>query len=152
MSNPMNIIRFILLVLFWGGSFFGIGIAVRHLPPFFAAFVRVFICFLIMLTYLLAKERKIERPKVWLQSMGTGFFSMGISWVFLFWGEQHVTPAMAAILNGTVPIFATIFMPLITPQERPGWNKWAGVFVGFAGWPSSSDPKFLLIFLAIFKV
>lgn len=133
MSNPIHILSFFLLALFWGGSFISIGIAVKQLPPFFAAFIRVFICFLLMLFYLLAKERKLERPKVWLESMGTGAFLMGIPWIFLFWGEKVVTPAMAAILNGTVPIFTTLFMPWITPKERPGLNKWLGVLVGFIG-------------------
>lgn len=133
MSNPLHVISFILPVLFWGGSFLAIGISVKHLPPSWSAFIRVLICLVLTTLYLLIKERKIERPKVWLQSMGTGAFQMGIPWIFLFWGEKHVTPALAAVLNGTVPIFVTLFASFITPDEKPSLNKWLGVLTGFAG-------------------
>lgn len=129
----MHIICFVLPVIFWGGSFLAIGIAVLNLPPFFAAFIRVFIALVIMFIYLLLKERKIERPSVWLQSTGTGAFLMGIPWIFLFWGEKYVTPAMAAILNSTVPIFVVLLTPLITPYDKLSLNKWCGVLIGFVG-------------------
>ncbi|MBI4223684.1 MAG: DMT family transporter [Deltaproteobacteria bacterium] len=133
MSNPLHIISFLLIALFWGGSFFSIGVAVKHWPPFFCAFLRVFSAFLLIAIYLLLKRKRIERPAVWLQAMGTGAFLMGIPWLFLFWGEKHVQPALAAILNSTVPIFTVLLTPLLTPSDKLSWNKWAGVWLGFAG-------------------
>lgn len=129
----MYIFSFILLALFWGGSFLGIGIAVKQLPPFFAAFFRVLVAFVCIVGYLLIKKQKIAKPKVWLQSMGTGAFSMGIPWLFLFWGEKHIQPALAAILNSTVPIFAVLLTPWLTPADKLSRNKWVGVLIGFAG-------------------
>lgn len=133
MSNPLHIFFFTLIVLFWGGSFLAIGVAVQHLPPFYSAFLRILICLVSMTVYLLFKEKRIERPKVWLQSMGSGLFLMGFPWLFLFWGEKFVAPALAAIINGTVPIFTTLLMPLITPSDKWTWKKWIGILSGFGG-------------------
>lgn len=133
MSNPMHIISFCLVTLFWGGSFLGIKIAVNALPPFYSAFLRVLTAFLIISLYLLLKERKIERPAVWRQAMGSGFFLMGIPWIFLFWGETHVSAALAAILNGTVPFFTALLIPWVTPQDRLTPQKISGVALGFLG-------------------
>lgn len=133
MSNLGNIISFLLITLFWGGSFLGIGIAVKDFPPFFAAFLRVFIAFLLITGYLLWKRGRIERPVIWKQAMASGLCAMGIPWIFLFWGEKHVAPAIAAILNGTVPIFTVLLAPLLTPQERQNRTQWLGVALGFAG-------------------
>lgn len=134
MSNPIHILFFILITLFWGGSFLAIGISVERFPPFFAAFLRTFIGLIFVSVYLLLRRK--EPKSAWhlrLQSMGSGLFIMGLAWVFLFWGEKYVSPALASILNGTVPIFTILLTPFITPQDKLSWNKWAGVFVGFAG-------------------
>lgn len=142
MSNPRHILYFILMSLFWGGSFLAIAIAVQHFPPFFAAFIRSFIAMSAIAIYLFWKRGKIQRPKVWLQSFGSGLFIMGIAWIFLFWGEKYVSPALAAILNGTVPIFTTLLFPLLTPQDKLSWNKWAGVLMGFLGIVVIFAPEF----------
>ncbi|OGQ06324.1 MAG: hypothetical protein A3F82_03575 [Deltaproteobacteria bacterium RIFCSPLOWO2_12_FULL_44_12] len=133
MSNPRHILYFILISLFWGGSFLAIRIAVEHFPPFFAAFIRSSIAMSVIGFYLLWKQKKIPKSKLWLQSFGSGLFMMGVAWIFLFWGEKYVSPAIAAILNGTVPIFTTLLLPLVTPQDKLTWNKWAGVLIGFLG-------------------
>lgn len=132
MSNPLHIVSYLLIALFWGGSFFSIGIAVKHWPPFFSAFVRVFSAFLLISIYLLLKK-KLAKPTVWLQAMGIGAFLMGVPWLFLFWGEKYVQPALAAILNSTVPIFTVLLFPLLTPQEKLSRHKWLGVLLGFGG-------------------
>ena len=133
MSNPMHYVAFFLVSLFWGCSFFAIGVAVQHYPPVFAAFLRVLIAHFFITSYLLLKNGKIEKSPYWKQLVGTGLFLMGIPWIFLFWGEKHITPALASILNATVPIFTIILSPLITPNVKQGKNQWLGVLLGFLG-------------------
>lgn len=133
MSNPIHILDFILISLFWGGSFLAIGVAVEHWPPFFAAFLRSAVGLLLMTAYLLWKHKKIPLPKIWAQSFISGFFTMGIAWIFLFWGQKYISPAMAAILNATVPIFVVLLSPLMTPLDKLVWNKGCGVLAGFTG-------------------
>ncbi len=92
-----------------------------------------------ILFYLLLKRRSFY-SKVWLQSMGAGVFTMGIAWVFVFWGEKFVAPALACVLNAAVPIFSVLLIPLMTPHDKLTRNKILGVLIGFAGvvlifWP-----------------
>ncbi|MDO8527088.1 MAG: DMT family transporter [Deltaproteobacteria bacterium] len=133
MSNPIHILYFILITLFWSGSFIAIHVAVQNFPPFFSAFLRSLIAMIFMGAYLLLRKRRIRFSKNSLYSMGAGLFTMGIAWLFLFWGELNVNPAIAAILNSTVPIFIVLLTPLLTPKDRLSWNERLGVFLGFMG-------------------
>ena len=126
-------IYFVVTSLCWGGSFLAIRIALEHFPPFLAATLRVFIGALSLAFYLLCKFKRLPRPPGWLQMMLSGCLSIGLPWVFLFWGEQYVLPALAAVMNSTVPIFTTLFTPLFVPGMKQGWAKWIGIFIGFLG-------------------
>ncbi len=139
----IHIIYFTLVSLFWGCSFLAIRIAIAEFPTSFAAFLRIAICliFLIPYLYFYNKRRKTETAKnlwklpkkIWPQSMLSGLFVMAIPWILLFWGQKYVTPALAAILNSTTPIFVAVLMPLLTPQDKLSLRKWLGVIVGFMG-------------------
>lgn len=133
MFSAANWIAFALVSLFWGGSFLAIKVAVTDLPPFYCAFLRVLICFVGILFYLLVFERRLTKPKEWWQGVGTGCFAMGIPWIFLFWGEQHVGSALAAILNATTPIFTLLWMPVMTRFDRWSLFKCLGILLGFCG-------------------
>ncbi|MDP2600160.1 MAG: DMT family transporter, partial [Deltaproteobacteria bacterium] len=128
----MHIFYFTLISLFWGGSFLAIGMAVDHFPPAFSAFLRSVIGMTGILFYLFWKKKSL-RSAVWLQSMGCGLFTMGIAWIFVFWGEKYVAPALACVLNAAVPIFAVLLIPLMTPNDRLTRNKILGVLIGFVG-------------------
>lgn len=132
MSKTTYIIYFCLTSLFWGGSFIGIRYAIEDFSPFFAAFLRVFVCFVFLVFFLLIKKQSV-RSALWLKSTLSGLFTMGIPWVFLFWGEKFVSPAVASIINSTVPIFVVLFTPFITPLDKLSWHKKLGVLVGFSG-------------------
>jgi len=133
MTRLRFIIYFTLTSLFWGGSFLAIHYAIAAFDPNFAALLRISVCFLFIVIYLLWKKEKNLKPKLWMQALVSGVFTMGIPWALLFWGEKYVVPAMAAVLNSTVPIFVVILTPLITPKDKLAWNKWVGVLVGFIG-------------------
>lgn len=133
MFRPIHWLAFFLISLFWGGSFLAIKIAVTDLPPFYCAFLRVATCFLGISSYLLIFERWITKPKEWLQAVGIGSLGMGIPWILLFWGEQHIDSALAAILNATTPIFTFLWMPIITRLDRWTLPKFLGVLFGFFG-------------------
>lgn len=132
MSKTVYIIYFCLVSLFWGGSFLTIKYAIEDFSPFFAAFLRVFVCFVYLAFYLFIKKQSL-RSEVWLKSLLSGLFTMGFPWVFLFWGEKFLNPAVAGIINSTVPLFVVLFTPLITPLDKLSLNKKLGVLVGFSG-------------------
>ena len=143
MSTPKaNIALFFLLACLWSGSFVGIKVVVATWPPVFGAAVRVAIALISIMILLLAMHKKTFvqfslRWKFWV----IGVFSQAIPFTFLFWGERFVSPGLAGILNGTVPIwtfaFALLFMPKLADFSV---LKTLGLLTGLSGitivfWP-----------------
>ncbi|HLG18184.1 MAG TPA: DMT family transporter, partial [Bdellovibrionota bacterium] len=127
-------LSFFALTLFWGCSFIAIRFAVEAIPPFAAAGMRIFIATLIM--GLLAVVQRIRGPKSWREVFLLAFLGVlnfGVPWACLFWGEQYVVPALASILNSTVPIFVLLFSWALLPDEQPNVLKVIGVGLGFGG-------------------
>lgn len=122
-----------LIAAFWGGSFLAIHCAIQEYPPYFSAFLRIFFCLIFLGIYFLVWSKKNLITKYWISAVVSGLFIMGFPWACLFWGEQYVAPALAGILNSTVPIFVVVFSPLITPLDKISWTKKLGIFVGFIG-------------------
>jgi drug/metabolite transporter (DMT)-like permease len=50
-----------------------------------------------------------------------------------FWGEKRISPGLAGIINGTVPIWTFVFGILIGNGEAFTKRKTAGLLLGFAG-------------------
>jgi drug/metabolite transporter (DMT)-like permease len=49
------------------------------------------------------------------------------------WGEQYIDSALAAILNGTTPLFTIILAHLFVEDDRLTSGKVLGVLIGFGG-------------------
>lgn len=143
MNTPkINIGLFFLLACLWSGSFVGIKIVVATWPPVFGAAVRVGIALLSIMILLLAMHKKpfvqlSLRWKFWV----LGIFSQAIPFTFLFWGERFVSPGLAGIINGTVPIWTFAFA-LIFMRELADFSilKTLGLLIGLSGitivfWP-----------------
>ena len=131
--STTHILYFVVLSLFWGGSFLGIHYVVGGFPPAFGAFLRVLTAFLAVSFLMLFRPATKTRGHIKLQAMGAGVLNMGISWILLFYGEQFVSPALCSIYNSTSTIFAAIFAPLVLIGARLSKKNIVGVAIGFAG-------------------
>ncbi|MBU0507108.1 MAG: DMT family transporter [bacterium] len=164
--QPIHILYFILTTLFWGGSFLAIKIVIHDITPGFAAFLRCALCLVFLIPYFLLKtknDRKkgrllnLPRKRILISSFVSGFFAMGLSWICLFWGEQHVTPALAAVINSSCPIYVTMFAFVITPADKYSLYKWVGVLLGFLGvlvifWPELFHTNFSQYTYGLFAI
>ena len=141
MNKNINFCWFLLLAAFWSGSFVAIKAVVIYVPPFFAAMLRVGLAlvFLSLIFGFLKKSVAVPfnlRWRIWIM----GLFSQGLPFFFLFYGEQFISPGLAGILNGTVPIWTLIFS-LMSPQTRNFSSfKCIGLLTGLIGicvifWP-----------------
>ena len=133
--NFWNYIWFTLLALLWSGSFLGIKITVEHFPPLFCAMVRVFISLVFLTAIFGAMRAPLIVPfsttwRLWI----AGLFVQGIPFALLFYGERFIAPALAAILNSTVPIWA-LLLNLIIFRDIPKniVLKILGLAIGLAG-------------------
>ena len=131
--KTVDVLLFALLAAFWGGSFVAIKFAVEVFPPTFGAMLRVGLALAVLAALFRYEKRNLgvsfaTRRKMWL----AGLFSQGLPFALLFWGEKRVSPGLAGIINGTVPIWAFIF-GLIAGGEAFTARKTAGLLLGFGG-------------------
>jgi drug/metabolite transporter (DMT)-like permease len=124
----------------WGASFLFIAEGLQAVAPMGVTFFRIAVGFL-TLSLVPAARRPIARDDRWKTA------ALGILWLafplsmFPF-AEQHVSSALAGMLNGATPILATIVACALT-RSIPPPRTVAGLAVGLFGagliaWPSLS--------------
>ncbi|MDE2511489.1 MAG: DMT family transporter [Elusimicrobia bacterium] len=130
----MDILLFCLLAAFWGGSFVAIKFAVLVFPPAFSAMLRVGLAVAVLGALFRYEKRNLRVPfatrhRMWL----AGLFAQGLPFALLFWGEKKISPGLAGIINGTVPIWAFVLGLLGGSGETFTARKTAGLLLGFGG-------------------
>lgn len=132
------------LALIWGGAFFFIGIAVRHVPPLTYVWLRLTIAAAGMWTYLVLTGRKPRLPRqVWASVLLLALLNNALPFVLIGWGEMHIASGLAAILNATTPIWGVLVAHFLTHDERMNPRKIAGVLLGFGGVVIMMGPSLL---------
>lgn len=122
------------LALIWGGAFFFIGIAVRHVPPLTYVWLRLTIAAAGMWAYLRFKGLSAGLPPhAWGSILVLAVLNNALPFVLIGWGEIHIASGLAAILNATTPIWGVLVAHFLTHDERMSPRKLAGVLLGFAG-------------------
>ena len=59
--------------------------------------------------------------------------SFSLNYGLLFWGEQHISSGLAALLQATIPLFGLVIGHLYLPGERVTIAKLIGVLLGLLG-------------------
>ena len=122
-----------LLGLIWGSSFLFIKLGVDEMPPAFVAGGRLVSGLLFLLVALRVQKLGLPRQALWSRLLMVALLNNTIPWVLIPWGEQHISSALASILNATMPIFTVIIAHFVTRDDRLTWRKVAGIVLGFAG-------------------
>lgn len=140
-----NFIYFVLVACFWSGSFVAIEPLVAAMPPLLAGCLRIAVAVIFMATLLPIMKVPYSLPKAArLQVYGTGLVAFSIPFALLFWGERSVSPGVAGVLNGTVPIWVFVLGALLTPGVEPiTKDKVIGILLGFGGVVAIFAPKAL---------
>lgn len=129
-----NLFLFFLLACCWGPSFLFIKVAVEEIPPIIIANLRVAIGGVLL--YLMLKIKKTDLPKFsydWKHFAIMGFFSCALPFTLFSIGEQYIDSSLAAILNGTTPLFTLIIAHFFTENDRFTKAKFFGSIIGFSG-------------------
>ena len=123
-----------LLALLWGPSFLFIKVALREIGPFNLVLFRIAGAAAVLLLFV--KIRKLKMPSSWGEWRHffiLGFFAHALPFALFNWSELHIDSALAAILNGTTPLFTILIASVFIANERLSFEKVAGVIVGFVG-------------------
>lgn len=132
------------LALIWGGAFFLIGIAVKHVPPLTYVWLRLAIAAAAMWMFLRIKGERAGLPReVWGAIAVLALVNNAIPFALFGWGQTHIASGLASILNATTPIWGVVVAHFLTNDERMTPRKIAGVLLGFAGVATMIGPSLL---------
>jgi drug/metabolite transporter (DMT)-like permease len=132
------------LAVIWGGAFFFIGVAVKHVPPLTYVWLRLTIAAGAMWAYLHFSGQKLGLPKqVWGSILLLALLNNALPFTLFGWGQTHIASGLASILNATTPIWGVLVAHFLTHDERMTPRKIAGVLLGFGGVATMIGPALL---------
>lgn len=128
------LLNYIVLGIIWGSSFFFIMLALRTLPPIGVAFWRTAIGAATLAIILVIQKVAIPKSlKQWLLLWVSGLLMSGIPAVLFGFAEQHVSSALASIINASTPVFTVLAIMIAFRAEKPKPQVLAGLGLGLVG-------------------
>jgi drug/metabolite transporter (DMT)-like permease len=116
----------------WGASFLFIDIGLDALPPGMITLMRVGLGALALAVLPLPRRRTSIDPGDRLRLVMLSVFWVALPFTLFPIAEQHISSAVAGLLNGGTPIFAAIFAMVLLRQPTRG-AQLLGIAVGFVG-------------------
>jgi drug/metabolite transporter (DMT)-like permease len=133
-----------LLAVIWGGAFFFIGVAVRHVQPLTYVWLRLAIAAAGMWAFVAFKGKKLGLPRqVWGSIILLAVLNNALPFALFGWSQTHIASGLASILNATTPIWGVVVAHFLTQDERMTPRKMAGVLLGFGGVATMIGPALL---------
>jgi drug/metabolite transporter (DMT)-like permease len=132
------------LALIWGGAFFFIGVAVRHVPPLTYVCLRLSVAAAAMWLFLRWKGQALALPRgAWGSMLVLALLNNALPFTLFGWGQTHIASGLASILNATTPIWGVVVAHFLTQDERMTPRKVIGVLLGFGGVATMIGPSLL---------
>lgn len=120
--------------LIWSTMWLCIKLGLRDLPPISFAAIRLGIAVLVLLPIVLARRTPLPRTARDLVLVAvTGLLLLGFNYGLLFWGTQHISSGLAAVLQAATPAFGLVFANRFLPRERFTLAKLCAIGLGVAG-------------------
>ena len=132
------------LALIWGGAFFFIGVAVRHVAPLTYVWLRLTIAAAGLWAFLAFRRQSVALPReAWGSILLLAVLNNALPFALFGWGQTHIASGLASILNATTPIWGVLVAHCLTHDERMTPRRVAGVLLGFAGVATMIGPSLL---------
>ncbi len=129
--------RFLLilaLTAMWSPSFLFIKLALTDFAPATIVFLRVTLASLMFWVTLRIQGRDLPRNATfWMHSAFMAVFSSGLPFFLFCFAETSIESALAAILNGSTPMFTALLAHLLIPSDKFSLNKVIGILFSFGG-------------------
>jgi len=116
--------------LIWGASFLFIAEGLQAIAPMGVTFVRIAVGFATLSLVPAARRPILRRDYAKTAALGVLWLAFPLS-MFPF-AEQHVSSALAGMLNGATPLFAALVASLLA-RSAPSRQVALGLAIGFAG-------------------
>lgn len=127
-------VTLIVLALMWGTSYAFIKLGVQTLPTFTLIATRLFIGFVFLATVVaIAREPLPRNPRVYMHLLVMAIVNIVIPFYLITTAERSVDSAIAAIINGAVPLVVILLAALFLHDEPITLGRLIGLLIGYAG-------------------
>jgi drug/metabolite transporter (DMT)-like permease len=124
---------YLALALIWGCSFFFIKVGLESLTPAGVALSRLALGLATMLVVSALTRTALPHPRTWLAIFVAAVLMTSVPWTLFAFGEQHISSALAGVINGATPLMTLVAILVAFPEERPTRERIAGLGLGFLG-------------------
>lgn len=124
---------FLAIYFLWGTTFFAIRVAVREVPPLFAAGTRMFIAGVVLLGWMWLRGAAKPTAEQWRSVAMMGVLMFGVNYAALFWAEKYVPSGIAAVMGATIPLMMIVCEIFVFRLQPFRWTAMAAVMLGFLG-------------------
>ncbi len=114
----------------WGASFLFIAEGLQAVAPMGVTFVRIAVGFVTLSLVPSARRPIVRADRLKTALLGILWLAFPLSMFPL--AEQHVSSALAGMLNGATPLFAALVASVLA-RRAPSRRVAAGLAIGFAG-------------------
>jgi drug/metabolite transporter (DMT)-like permease len=129
----MAALLFLVLVLIWGSTWFGIHLQDNGTPATAAVAVRFAIAAALLWAFALATKRRISVPAgSWPVAVLHGLTFFCFNYLLIYLGTQTVPSGLVSVLFSVVIIFS-LGWELLLLRRFPGWSAVAAAALGLAG-------------------
>ncbi len=125
---------YVVICLIWGSTWLAIKIGLSDAPPFTTAALRFILSTSILGGMSLVRKYTYPRDIKGLLHLGyPGLYMYGLSYAFVYFGQQFVNSATSAILFASFPFFVAVFSWSKYRKEKLSLKAWGGMALGFLG-------------------
>jgi len=131
--DARGVLAFLAIYILWGTTFLAIRVAVREVPPLFAAGSRMLLAGLILFGWTMLRGAAWPTRRQWKSLALMGGLMFVVDYGLLFWAEKYVPSGIAAVLSATVPLMTITFEMLVFRMQPFRWSLIGAVVLGFCG-------------------
>ena len=134
-ENKIGIVlAFAALCVIWSSTWLAIKVGLRDLPPISFAAIRFVIAIAVLMAVSAGRVKLLPKNRADIALLAfTGVIMFALNYGLLFWGEQHVSSGLAAVLQAMIPIFGMVFAHMLLPSEPLRWQRIAGALLAIGG-------------------
>jgi len=122
------------LSLIWGSVFLWIKIAGYAFSPVQMVLARLVLGAVVLVAVGYARGLRLPTDrKIWFHLTVAALIGNAVPWVLYAQGERHGSSSIAAVVNGTAPVWTLCATLVLAQGTRIGWAKIAGAVLGLSG-------------------
>ena len=132
--TPRAWLLFAAVSVVWGVPYFFIKVAVSDgVPPAFVAWSRVALGAAVLLPLAWRRGALSGLRGRWRAIAAYTACEVAVPFLLIALGERHISSSLAAILIASMPLMVALLSARLTPDDRPGGWRLAGLLIGFGG-------------------